>query len=214
MVLTLLILIPPTRTAVAMVTTPRAQTERINVGLSVEKVELESVAAPTGGLQAIAAPVTLRASTANPSLYRGGTGKKLATIEFWMELAYCETKQDWSNRGQYAGGLGIYRGTWNAWGGKEFAPRPDLATIAEQIIVANRISTQGWVRPDGTFSEPVWFTGWGALPCVGRPRLVPLSSPLAYMDAHVGSVNTTLQAPWNTNSFSAVQASVAWLFSR
>jgi hypothetical protein len=114
-------------------------------------------------------------------LYAGGTGKKIATIEFWMELAYCETHQDWDNPGTWSGGLGIYNGTWHQWGGREFARTAETASVSEQIIVANRISTQGWRRPDGSFQEPVWFTGWGALPCVGKPRLVPLNSPSAYL---------------------------------
>jgi hypothetical protein len=65
---------------------------------------------------------------------------------FWDKLAWCETQGDWQNGGKYAGGLGIYQGTWENWGGTEFAPTPDKATKEEQIVVAQRVSTLG--KPD------------------------------------------------------------------
>lgn len=120
----------------------------------------------------------------SPSLYSGGTGAKIATVSFWERLAYCETHADWENTGRYAGGLGIYIGTWRQWGGTQFAHHPSEATKSEQILVANRISTQGWLRPDGSFQRPVWFTGWGALSCAGRPELVTLDDPDAYTLEH------------------------------
>ena len=115
------------------------------------------------------------------------TAKAKATPKFWDKLAYCETGGDWTNGGNWAGGLGIARSTWSRFGGKEFAPTPDKATRDEQIIVANRISTQGytgtivrdpeWAKVHGVpqtetyVQEPVGFTGWGALPCAGgRPK--------------------------------------------
>ena len=45
----------------------------------------------------------------------------------------------------YDGGLGIYRGTWRAYGGVEFAPNAGLATREQQIIVGMRIYDElGW----------------------------------------------------------------------
>jgi len=109
-----------------------------------------------------------------------------ATDSFWDELAQCETAQDWQNGGRYAGGLGIMNsssfpkssmGTWERFGGEEFAPSPDKATRDEQILVANRISVGGyqkwvdrdpdWARRQGVPArylwdqKPVGFTGWG-----------------------------------------------------
>lgn len=68
-------------------------------------------------------------------------------------------------------------GTWERYGGEEFAPSPDKATREEQIIVANRISVEGykklvqrdpdWARRQGIPAEYMWdqkpvgFTGWG-----------------------------------------------------
>lgn len=109
-----------------------------------------------------------------------------APVEFWEKLAVCETDSDWANTGRFAGGLGIYTkgkfphsnmGTWERYGGEEFAPSPDKATKGQQIIVANRISVEGWktivtrdadkARRMGVpqtyvwHQKPVGFTGWG-----------------------------------------------------
>jgi peptidoglycan hydrolase-like protein with peptidoglycan-binding domain len=117
------------------------------------------------------------------------TKKPKATEKFWDKLAWCETHGDWKNGGNWAGGLGIAQSTWYGYGGHEFAKSPHLATKAEQIVVANRISTQGylqitnrdpdWARRQGVPSRyefyryPVGFGGWGALSCVGsrKPKL-------------------------------------------
>ena len=109
-----------------------------------------------------------------------------APLEFWERLAVCETNSNWQDTGTYAGGLGIYTkskfpksdmGTWERYGGEEFAPSPDKATKEQQIIVANRISVEGWrttVTRDAErakamgvpqvyewYQKPVGFTGWG-----------------------------------------------------
>lgn len=111
---------------------------------------------------------------------------------FWDELARCETASDWQNGGNYAGGLGIYTkstfpqsgmGTWERWGGEQFAEHPAQATREQQIIVANRIAIEGWTTTVTRTPEhaakygvpityvwhrsPVGFNGWGALHCAG-----------------------------------------------
>jgi len=121
-------------------------------------------------------------------------------IEFWDELARCETANNWQNPGRFSGGLGIMNtgtfakgvlggqmGTWERWGGEEFAPTPQEATKEQQILVANRIALWGWevtVDRGEEFSlrhgvpriyhykkKPVGFGGWGALPCAGgKPK--------------------------------------------
>ncbi len=67
----------------------------------------------------------------------------------WDELAQCESGGRWdtvdSGPDGYDGGLGIYRGTWRAFGGTEFAPNAGLATREQQIIVGQRIYDKyGW----------------------------------------------------------------------
>ncbi len=58
----------------------------------------------------------------------------------WTGVAECESGGNWSiNTGNgYYGGLQFSQSTWEAYGGLEFAPRADLATKEQQIIVAER----------------------------------------------------------------------------
>ena len=67
----------------------------------------------------------------------------------WDELAQCESGGRWdtvdSGAVGYDGGLGIFRGTWRAYGGTEFASNAGLATREQQIIVGMRIYADlGW----------------------------------------------------------------------
>ncbi len=74
----------------------------------------------------------------------------------WDRLAQCETGGNWSMRGaRYSGGLGFYNGTWDAFGGREFAPNAGMATRDQQIVVAERVRAQ------------FGYTGWGCAPRVG-----------------------------------------------
>lgn len=92
----------------------------------------------------------------------------LATLEtptddYWNKVAQCETASEWQNGGQWAGGLGIYLATWRGFGGAEFAPSPDKATRAEQVVVANRIALHGYRNQSGQEQQPVGFNGWGCI---------------------------------------------------
>lgn len=107
---------------------------------------------------------------------------------FWDELARCETNSNWKNGGNWAGGLGIARSTWRAFGGADFARTPDRATREEQIEIANRIAVHGYQtknryrtladKPHNPmFQNAVGFGGWGALRCAGgRPHLMKYES--------------------------------------
>ncbi|HEV2650438.1 MAG TPA: acyltransferase family protein [Rhizomicrobium sp.] len=111
----------------------------------------------------------------SPTLVRNE--QTAAPDSFWMKMARCETGSNWQNGGHYSGGLGIYIGSWKAWGGTDFAPIPAQATQEQQIEIANRISTQGYTRPDGKRVAPVGFSGWRCLSTVGHP---PASSRYTY----------------------------------
>ena len=77
---------------------------------------------------------------------------------FWDRMAQCETGGNWSMVGsRYSGGLGFYNGTWDSFGGREFAARAGQATREQQIVVANRVA------------NAVGLSGWGCLSHVGRP---------------------------------------------
>lgn len=110
-------------------------------------------------------------------------GKPRALDLYWHRMAQCETGGDWKNRGRWSGGLGIYIQTWKGYGGLEFASKPEKATIDEQIIIANRISTQGYQTKNQFrsledrqknkpfFRQPVGFGGWGCKKNIGKPAL-------------------------------------------
>jgi hypothetical protein len=85
---------------------------------------------------AVAAPVSSSVMSADA-----------ATTRTWDRLANCESGGNWHiNTGNgYYGGLQFSDSTWDAFGGERFASRADLASKAEQIIIAERVlSSQGW----------------------------------------------------------------------
>jgi peptidoglycan/LPS O-acetylase OafA/YrhL len=94
-----------------------------------------------------------------------------ALDEYWDAMADCEAGGDWHARGEFAGGLAIDAQSWLAFGGDTLAPSPAEATRDQQILVANRISTQGWTSGHG-FAAPVGFGGFKCAPLIGEPRLV------------------------------------------
>jgi len=82
-----------------------------------------------------------------------------ATTNTWERLASCESGGNWHiNTGNgYYGGLQFADGTWDGWGGEKYAGRADLATRAEQIVVAAKLVENG---------------GWGSWPaCSNRLAL-------------------------------------------
>lgn len=84
---------------------------------------------------------------------------------YWDRMAYCETGGNWHMSGsRYSGGVGFANSTWNAFGGREFAANAGQATREQQIIVANRVATQGYggVGAAG-------YSAWGCTARVGRP---------------------------------------------
>ena len=75
---------------------------------------------------------------------RKGTKKdepEIGDTSKWDAIAQCESGGDWSiNTGNgYYGGIQFDKQTWNAFGGDQFAPRPDLASKQEQIAVAEKV---------------------------------------------------------------------------
>lgn len=104
--------------------------------------------------------------------------------EFIERLAHCETHKDWTNGGNWAGGLGIARSTWVNYGGRQFARTPDRATKDEQIIVANRIALWGFTKQSGSYKYPVGLGGWGGLPCA-LPIKYAKQHPAVYPPAHI-----------------------------
>jgi hypothetical protein len=69
--------------------------------------------------------------------------------DVWADLAQCESGGNWAiNTGNgYYGGLQFSLGTWNGYGGAEFAEYPHQATPEEQIIVAERLRAARGYQP-------------------------------------------------------------------
>jgi resuscitation-promoting factor RpfA len=68
-------------------------------------------------------------------------GAHAATSGTWDKVALCESGDNWSlnsGNGSY-GGLQFTQSTWAHYGGKRFAPRPDLASRQEQIAVGEKV---------------------------------------------------------------------------
>jgi nucleoid-associated protein YgaU len=113
----------------------------------------------------------------------GAAGAHAADAETWDRVAQCESGGLWSadTGNGYYGGLQFALQTWNEYGGRDYAPRPDLASRSEQIVIAEKVldaegANKAWpscalktglaldvipdVDPDGTQSrEPQPETG-------------------------------------------------------
>ncbi|WP_308279669.1 transglycosylase family protein [Phycicoccus mangrovi] len=97
---------------------------------------------------AVPAPST---STPPSAGNTSGAGLNLANAAMWDRIAQCESSGNWSiNTGNgYYGGLQFDIPSWLANGGDDFASRPDLASRAEQITVANRYYAKAGLSPWG-----------------------------------------------------------------
>ena len=94
---------------------------------------------------------------------------------YWWDVAQCETRRNWQDGGKWGGGLGIATTTWRNYGGREFARHPARATIAQQMIVANRVAVLGYqtkntymtledrVNKKPFFRPRAGFFGWGCI---------------------------------------------------
>ncbi|GAA3086159.1 hypothetical protein GCM10017562_65240 [Streptomyces roseofulvus] len=71
----------------------------------------------------------------------GAGAAEAASLDVWEKVASCESSSNWRiNTGNgYFGGLQFSQSTWEAYGGREFAPRADLASKDQQIAVAERV---------------------------------------------------------------------------
>ena len=77
----------------------------------------------------------------------------------WDKIAECETAGNWGMQGpQYSGGLGFYNGTWDQFGGRQYATNAGLATREQQILVAEHVRSS------------VGISGWGCAHMLGYVR--------------------------------------------
>ncbi|WP_351227346.1 transglycosylase family protein [Streptomyces sp. NPDC002133] len=88
------------------------------------------------------ASLTVTAGGAGIALPLIGAGTAdAASVDVWDKVAACESTNNWRiNTGNgYYGGLQFSQSTWEEYGGRDYAPRADLATKDQQIAVAEKV---------------------------------------------------------------------------
>lgn len=101
------------------------------------------------------------------TIFAGGSviGVSIATADPDFDvLAECESGNNWGiNTGNgYYGGVQFTKGTWNAYGGQQYAEYPHQASKSEQIAVARRVlHGQGYGAWPGCSSSTNWESNGG-----------------------------------------------------
>ncbi|MFE7858197.1 transglycosylase family protein [Streptomyces sp. NPDC057403] len=88
------------------------------------------------------ASLTVTAGSAGMAIPLIGAGTAhAADVSTWNKVAACESSGNWSvNTGNgFYGGLQFTQSTWEAYGGRVYARRADLATKDQQIAVAEKV---------------------------------------------------------------------------
>lgn len=99
---------------------------------------------------------------------------RAASVSTWDRVADCESSGDWSiNTGNgYYGGLQFTASTWDAYGGRGYAVRADLASKSEQIAVAERV-----LNSQGPGAWPVCGPQAGLTRGSSAPGVIPATRP-------------------------------------
>ena len=88
-----------------------------------------------------------------PSIPDGVTAEDMRK---WQKVAICEQGGNWKVQGPYfSGGLGFRNYVWEAYGGLQYAPNAGLATPQQQVAIAKKINSNGYV-PDQNGCEGSW----------------------------------------------------------
>ncbi|MFE8938565.1 peptidoglycan DD-metalloendopeptidase family protein [Streptomyces sp. NPDC007872] len=88
------------------------------------------------------ASLTITAGGAGMALPLIGAGTvQAASLNVWEKVAACESSSNWHvNTGNgYFGGLQFTQSTWEEYGGTHYAPRADLASRDQQVLIAERV---------------------------------------------------------------------------
>ncbi|MFB9536175.1 MULTISPECIES: transglycosylase family protein [Streptomyces] len=119
------------------------------------------------------ASLTVTAGGAGMALPFMGTGAAhAADVDTWNKVAACESTSNWSiNTGAgFYGGLQFTQSTWEAYGGRTYAVRADLATKDQQIAVAEKV-----LDGQGPGAWPVCSVRAGLTRGGGEPDIRPAS---------------------------------------
>ncbi|MFF8955015.1 transglycosylase family protein [Streptomyces sp. NPDC014894] len=127
------------------------------------------------------ASLTITAGGAGIALPLVGAGSaNAASSDVWEKVAACESTNQWKiNTGNgYFGGLQFSQSTWEAYGGREYAPRADLASRDQQIAVAERV-----LKGQGPDAWPNCSVRAGLTRGGDSPAVSPAVSPERRQDA-------------------------------
>lgn len=127
--------------------------------------------------QATRRAITVTAATGvvSTGVLTGGSAEA-ASVSTWDKVAACESGNNWSiNTGNgYYGGLQFTASTWRAYGGAAYASRADLATKAQQILIAERVLAGQGPGAWPVCSVRAGLTKGGPKPFSAVPRAAPV----------------------------------------
>ncbi|MEV4946778.1 transglycosylase family protein [Streptomyces sp. NPDC053755] len=121
------------------------------------------------------ASLTVTASGAGIALPLIGAGSaQAASLDVWEKVAACESSSNWAiNTGNgYFGGLQFSQSTWERYGGTHYAPRADLASKDQQILVAEKV-----LKGQGPGAWPTCSSRAGLARGGDAPDVRPVSLP-------------------------------------
>ncbi|MFI2720146.1 transglycosylase family protein [Streptomyces collinus] len=127
------------------------------------------------------ASLTVTAGGAGMALPFMGTGAaEAADMDTWNKVAACESTNNWSiNSGNgFYGGLQFTQSTWEAYGGRAYAARADLASKDQQIAVAEKV-----LDGQGPGAWPVCSVRAGLTRGGGDPDIRPATERTKQKDA-------------------------------
>ncbi|TQK50618.1 murein DD-endopeptidase MepM/ murein hydrolase activator NlpD [Streptomyces sp. SLBN-118] len=125
------------------------------------------------------ASLTVTAGGAGMALPLIGAGTThAASVDPWEKVAACESTNNWkTNTGNgYYGGLQFTQSTWEAYGGRQYAPRADLASKDQQIAVAEKVLKGQGPRAWPACSSRAGLTRGGDAPAIAPARALQAHS--------------------------------------
>jgi nucleoid-associated protein YgaU len=131
------------------------------------------------------------------------TAAHAATADQWDRVAQCESGGNWSidTGNGYYGGLQFSASTWDAYGGRAYAPTANEASAGEQMAIADRVlASQGWgawpvcSREAGVAGEP---TTGSSTPAPATSTSTTTSTATSTSSSTESTPSTTTIAPFS-----------------
>ncbi|MER6710249.1 transglycosylase family protein [Streptomyces sp. NPDC000877] len=137
------------------------------------------------------ASLTVTAGGAGMALpFMGAGTAQAADVSTWNKVAACESSSNWNiNTGNgFYGGLQFTQSTWEAYGGRAYAARADLATKDEQIAVAEKV-----LDGQGPRAWPVCSVRAGLTRGGGEPDIRPAAASTKQKDQKKDGKRTSIE---------------------